>query len=227
MPEGASWVREHSTPCNPELRLPVHEQKLQKHPNREEMGLYHLPAMWTHETHTRRKGLSRYPLRLHGLHHFLMGCVPFPFPGKSAAMTQGQREGSQYILRSVWSIWQPQARIHEQASWDGGTHSAGAPPTEKPRLSVGTGSPDGAVSPQQDSGEWITEVCCAVCEEVRCEQGSSCWKQQLLPTGVGNKIRKEEPAVHLETASSLGTEIFLCCIFPPLRETKSNGPSHS
>lgn len=36
MPEGASWDREHSTPCHPELRLPVHEQKLQKHPNREE-----------------------------------------------------------------------------------------------------------------------------------------------------------------------------------------------
>lgn len=74
-------------------------------------------------------------------------------------MTQGQRKGSQFILRSVWSIWQPQARIQEPACRDGGTHSAGVPPTDKPRLSVGTGSPDEAVSPQQDSGEWITEVC--------------------------------------------------------------------
>lgn len=68
--------------------------------------------------------------RLNGLHHFPTGCVPCPFPGKSAAMTQGPRKGSQYLLRSVWSIRQPQARIHEPTPQDGGTHSAGAPPTD-------------------------------------------------------------------------------------------------
>lgn len=175
--------------------------------------------------------MSRHPLAATWAPSLSYGLCSLSLPWEKCCNGTGTEKRLQYILRSVWSIWQPQARIHEPASRDGGTHSAGAPPTEKPRLSVGTGSPDGAVwhwlSPQQDSGEWITEVCCAVCEEVRCEQGSSCWKPQLLPTGVGNKIRKEEPAVHLETASSLGTEIFLCCIFPPLRETKSNSPSHS
>lgn len=34
MPKGVPWGREHSTPCSPELGPHIHEQKLQKHPNR-------------------------------------------------------------------------------------------------------------------------------------------------------------------------------------------------
>lgn len=173
-------------------------------------------------THTSREGLIRYPLEAKWAPSLSYGLCPLSLPREKC----GNDTGSQCLLRSVWSIWQPQAGIHEPTSRDGGTHSAGAPPTDKPRLSAGTGSPDGAVrrwlSPQQDVGEWIIEVCCAVCEEeVRGEQGPSCWKQQLLPTGVGNKTRGEEPAVHLETASSLGADIFYAAFpHPSAKQTK-------
>lgn len=89
MPEGVSWVREHSTPCNPELRLPVHEQKLQKHPNREETGLSHLPTMWTHETHTRRKGLSRYPLEATWAPSLSFGLCPLSLPREKCCNDTG------------------------------------------------------------------------------------------------------------------------------------------